>query len=517
MRRRPLNPCIALALSVLAATSATAQERTAASTAASAPATLVVMITVDQLRQDDLDRFGPQFTGGFKRLHEGGAVFTNAFHDHATTETAPGHSTILSGRFPRSTGIVRNNVGVQDVRAPLVGTRGPGASPFRFRGSTLVDWLRLKDPRTRALSVSYKDRGAILPIGRPPEDVYWYSAHDGRFTTSTYYADTLPSWLQRFNAERRPHKLAGQAWTPIRSDSAFAYTLPSDTVRTIAAVAGTPWMDEMTLALAVEGLRELQLGSGPQTDVLAISLSAMDLIGHQFGPDTKEIYDHLFRLDRALGTFLDTLFAVRDSGRVLVALTSDHGVAPLPERRFAGKPPGTGRVDLTELINGVSSALAARGAASTAFDFEYGMVFLDSRALAKAGVNADSLLAAFVAEARRRPGVLRVDKVADLARADTARDVIARRWYHSLPPDLPVVAVVTLEPYFYWSNITYPTHGSPHDYDAKVPIILYGPAFRPGRHPELVRVVDIAPTLADALDVRPTEVLDGRVLFRARR
>jgi hypothetical protein len=168
-------------------------------------------------------------------------------------------------------------------------------------------------------------------------------------------------------------------------------------------------------------------------------------------------------------------------------------------------------------VNGVATALAARGVDSSAFDFEYGMVFLDRSALAARGVDTDSLLASFAAEARKRPGVLRVDLVADLARADTTRDVIARRWYHSLPPDLPVAAVVTLQPYFYWSGVTYPTHGTPHDYDAQVPIILHGPAFRPGRHDQFVRVVDIAPTLAAALGVAPTERLDGRVLTQAAR
>jgi predicted AlkP superfamily pyrophosphatase or phosphodiesterase len=483
--------------------------------AAPATPTLAVMITVDQLRPKYLERFRPQLTGGFRRLLRGGAVFPDGVHDHATTETAPGHASILSGRFPRSTGIVRNNAGIQDVRAPLIGGPGQGASPFRFRGSTLVDWLRLKDQRARALSVSYKDRGAILPIGRLPEDVYWYSAHDGRFTTSTYYRDTLPSWVRRFNAERRPQRLAGAVWAPLRGDTAFSYTLPNDTARAVAAVPGTPWMDEMTLDLALAGIHELQLGVGPQTDVLAISLSAMDLIGHRFGPVTKEVNDHLFRLDRALGVFFDSLFATRDSSRVVVALTSDHGVAPLPERHFVGKPPGYGRTDLSDLVEDVDSALSRRGADSSAFDFEYGMMVLDRGALGRARVPADSLLDAFVAEARRRQGVLRVDKVADLTRRDTVRDVIARRWYHSLPPDLPVEAVVTLQPHWYWANITYATHGTPHDYDAKVPIIFYGPPFRPGRQDGTVRVVDIAPTLAHVLRVRPTETLDGRVLHQA--
>ena len=476
--------------------------------------TLVVVITVDQLRQESLQRFRGEFTGGFKRLLERGAVFTNAFHDHATTETAPGHSTILSGRFPRSTGIVRNSAGVLDARAPLLGARGPGASPYRFRGSTLVDWLRLDNPRSRALSVSYKDRGAILPIGRSPEDVYWYAAQDGRFTTSTYYGDTLPGWVQQFNSAKHPHQFAGRRWTPIRPDSAFEYTVPLDTMLAVAAVGGTPWMDDLTLNFAMAGVRAMELGAGPATDVLAISLSATDLIGHRFGPDTKEANDQLFRLDRTLGKFFDTLLAMRDSTRVLIALTADHGVAPLPERRFAGQPAGTGRVNLRDLVTSVSAALAMRGIDSSAFAFEYGMVVVDRPALSRGGVNADSLLSAFIADVRKRPGVLRVDRVADLARADTVRDAIARRWYHALPPDIPVAAVVTLQPYHYWSDIMYATHGTPHDYDAHVPLIFYGPTFHAGVSAQFVRVVDLAPTLAEALDLQPTEKLDGRSLMR---
>ena len=149
-----------------------------------------------------------------------GAIYTNAYQDHANTETAPGHATILSGREPYRTGIVLNAIGVPDSRAPLIGGGGPGASPFRFRGTALIDWMKAKDRRSRALSVSRKDRGAILPIGRAKENVYWY-ASNGKFTTSTYYADTLPTWVQRFNARRMPQQYAGKAWEPLLPLSAY--------------------------------------------------------------------------------------------------------------------------------------------------------------------------------------------------------------------------------------------------------------------------------------------------------
>jgi len=162
---------------------------------------LVVVITVDQLRPDYLERYRPQLKGGFAMLLKEGAFFSDAYQDHAVTETAPGHSTILSGRWPAHTGITRNIAGVQDPAARLIGVNGPGASPTRFRGSEFFDWLKAADPGARALSISGKDRGAILPIGRAKEQVYWYVG--GYFTTSRYYADSLPTWVRALNGTTR--------------------------------------------------------------------------------------------------------------------------------------------------------------------------------------------------------------------------------------------------------------------------------------------------------------------------
>src|SRR2546425_8949563 len=180
---------------------------------------LVVVITVDQLRPDYLTRWKSQLTGGLGQLVSEGAVFTDGYQDHAVTETAPGHSTILSGLWPAHTGIIRNLEGVQDSLAPLLGTTGPGASPRRFRGTTLVDWLKASDPTARVLSVSRKDRGAILPIGQSKQQVFWYQS--GLFTTSRYYADTLPTWVQGFNARRLPFKAPNTTWTLLLPDSAY--------------------------------------------------------------------------------------------------------------------------------------------------------------------------------------------------------------------------------------------------------------------------------------------------------
>ena len=193
---------------------------TSAVAAQSAPPTLVVQITVDQLRPDYLDRWSSQFTGGLARLLKQGAFFSNATHDHATTETAPGHATLWSGRYPSHTGVVLNELGVADPQSPLLFGRGGGASPYRFRGSALFDWMRTRDQFSRALSVSRKDRGAILPLGRAKQQVYWYSL-DGRFTTSRYYADTVPTWVQQFNAREFLKPYLGAEWNTMLPASQY--------------------------------------------------------------------------------------------------------------------------------------------------------------------------------------------------------------------------------------------------------------------------------------------------------
>ena len=495
--------------------------------------TLVVVITVDQMRADYLDRFGAQFTGGLARLRSGGAVFVNGFQDHAVTETAPGHATVLSGRFPRSTGIVSNALGVLDPQAPVIGGGAPPASPFRFRGSVLFDWMRVADQRSRALSVSRKDRGAILPMGRAHQNVYWYAA-DGRFSTSTYYADTLPDWVRAFNARGLARQYAGKAWTLVRPESAyqerdsvavenggrdiaFPHLAPADSAMAARILPNYPWMDDLTLQFALEGVERLQLGAGPATDLLAVSLSTTDAVGHAYGPDSRELHDQILRLDQMLGTFFDQLFALRDSGSVIVALTADHGVTSYPEVYHALTGGDAGHVDLAPVIQNVQAGLAARGVDTAAFWFDDGPLFLNRAVLERAGVRPDSVVARFASAVRAVPGVARVDRMEALAKQDTVKDAVARRWSHMYPPEQSVELVVTLKPHYVWGGLPIAMHGQPSDDDSHVPMVFYGAPFKRGAYQERARVVDLAPTLAAALGIWPTERVDGRVLRAALR
>ncbi len=492
----------------------------------SAPASLVVVITVDQMRGDYIARYASQYTGGFKHIASHAAFFPHGMQDHANTETAPGHSTILSGREPVHTGIVSNDRGVPDPLSPLIGSSGPGASPARFNGTTLVDWLHTADPRSRVLSVSRKDRGAILPVGRAKASVFWWSG--GAFTTSRYYADTLPTWVASFNDRKSAEALAGKTWDlllPAASYSepdsmlyensgaefTFPHTLPRSPDAMRAQLASYPWMDSVTIAFALEGARALDLGRRGATDVLAISLSTTDAIGHAYGPDSRELHDQLLRLDRWLGQFLDSLGRMVPAQRTVFVLTGDHGVTSFPEYVAMVKHKPAGRVSLDGLVRETAAGLSERFEMDFGFDLNgNGLFIADTAAMHARGLSVDSIANALAAEARRSPGVSAVYTPKTLA---LATDVNAVRWRHAIPRDISWLFCGVLKPGYVWSSGKLSAeHGTVGEETVSVPIAFWGAGVVPHTYIERARTVDIAPTLAAFLGVKPSEPLDGKVL-----
>ena len=491
---------------------------------------LVVVITVDQLASDYLERYGATMTGGMRRLLDESAVWPRAEQDHAITETAPGHASILSGRFPVHTGISSNSQGVNTREAPLIGSTDLGASPFRFKGTALYDWMKATDPSARALSVSRKDRGAILPMGAAKTEVFWY-ASNGAFTTSSFYREALPGWVNNFNARRSAQQLAGRRWDLLLSedkypapdtisreadgiDIVFPHTMPSDPADAPRQLSQFPWMDSVTLAFALDGVQALALGASlRRTDLLAVSLSTTDAVGHRYGPDSREIHDQLLRLDRYLGQFLDSLFTLRDSRRIIVVVTADHGIAPYPDLRspFYDNQRAQ-RVDQRRAMSRVKQQMLADGVDTAAVTYDDGFRIVDLASFQRTGKDPATYAQLWVQEMRRFNGVLRADLVADLSQADTVKDDVARRWMHMFAPGDAVRAVVTLTPFSYPLLVDFATHGSPHDYDARVPILIWGAGIPAGVRGGSARVVDIAPTLAQLLGIRPRETLDGRPL-----
>jgi arylsulfatase A-like enzyme len=494
--------------------------------------TLVVLITVDQMRGDYLDRFRDGFTGGLARLLQSGAVFTDAHQDHGLPGTAAGHATVGTGRWPRSHGILRNVESVPDTASPLLEAAGDGASPRGLVGTTLFDWMQARWPEARALSVSLKDRSAILPVGHARQHVYWFT---GRiFTTSRWYADSLPDWVRRFNRGLAPAQQPGRAWTLLRpraaypepdsmpfenyGDAAFPHRLPADSEAARSGMRLVPWADSVTLALALEGVNRLRLGRGPGADFLSISLSATDYIGHRYGPNSLEIHDQMLWVDRYLGQFLDALARRVPRARTLVVLTADHGVTSYPEWTREHGDPGAGYISRdvdTVLIEAIARLNFDHGSARWIRYREYGLVVFDRDALRAVGVDPDSLAEALAARLRPIDGILRVDTRRSLRETDSTVSDGVRRWQHHLPPDAPGDIMITPAENRVISRPGEARHGFATHADTWVGLVMAGPGIRRGRYRGRVNTVDIAPTLAHLLGVAPLEAVNGRILREA--
>lgn len=518
----------AVAVAAAAHAAAAQAARTRLRTPVARPS-LVVFIAVDQMRADYFARFGSQFTGGLARIRAHSAFFPNGMQDHAITETAPGHSTMLSGRNPVHTGILTNALGVGDPAFPLVGGAGgtDGASPRHFRGSELYDWLRAADPEARVLSVSRKDRGAILPVGRATGSVFWF-AH-GRFTTSTYYADTLPDWVRAYDARDWATPLAGQAWTELRPDTAyrepdvepwehdgvdvaFPHRLPAAPADVRKQIENFPWMDSLTLDFALDGMTHERLGERSTPDLLVISLSTTDAVGHAYGPDSREMHDQMLRLDHWLGWFLDSLSVLVPAERQLVVLTADHGATPIPEYARALRHEDAGRIDLAGIARRARTALDARWNTRFTLTFDTGLLLADVDALRARGIDTDSLAAAIAAEVRALPGVAHVYDARTLAAAP-ATDTAAARWRRQLSTAAQWLLCVSPRRGYIFSGLPRgASHGTTQWDDVNVPIAFMGAGIAPRTVTRPVPTTDIAPTIAAYLGVRPTERLDGTVL-----
>jgi predicted AlkP superfamily pyrophosphatase or phosphodiesterase len=494
--------------------------------------TLIVLLTVDQMRGDYLDRFRSGFTGGFARLLRDGAVFTNARQDHGLPGTAAGHATIGTGRWPRSHGILRNVESVPDSASPLLEAAGDGASPRGLQGTTLFDWIQARWPDARALSVSLKDRSAILPVGHARQHVYWYA---GRiFTTSRWYGDSLPDWVRRFNRGLGPAQRPGRAWTLLRpraaypepdsmpyenaGDFAFPHGLPGDTLAAAAQMRLVPWGDSVTLALALEGVNRLRLGRGPGVDFLAVSLSVTDYVGHRYGPNSLEIHDQMLWLDRYLGQFLDALARRVPRNRTLVVLTADHGVTAYPEWTRENGDPAAAYINRevdTVLVEELARLTSAYGRGRWIQYREYGLVVFDRAGLRRVGVDPDSLAEVLAARLRPIEGILRVDTRRSLWAADSTVSDGVRRWQHHLAPDTPGDLMITPAENRVISRPGEARHGFATDADTWVGLVFSGPGIRPGRYAGRANTVDIAPTVAHLLGVAPLEPVNGRVLSEA--
>jgi len=518
---------------------------------ASPKPSLIVAVSVDQFSAGLFDQYRARFTGGLKRMQDQGVIFPNGYQSHAATETCPGHSTLLTGRHPSATGVISNNWydtragrNVYCVEDPTMTVphrpkdpRGPGY----LKVSTLGEWMKQANPASRNIAVSGKDRAAIMMSGHNPDAVFWWDAETG-FNTyvppganeterlapvadfnaalAKRWAKALPVWKP---LDGRCASLAG---TQSYGDLTVHHQVPppwkaTDPAKGRNDPAFTSWfraspeLDRLTLSLAGELFERYQLGKGPAPDLLSISLSATDYVGHRYGNQSAEMCDQLAHLDHELGLFFQKL----DASKVpyLVVLSADHGAVDAAEvvaqRAFAAQ-----RLTDTlfpEINHQVRDALQLE-----LDPFKGGITELYVSPEITAAALRDRIVATALSLLQQRPDVAAVFTKREILAVTVPKNkpadelTLLERFAESFDAERNGDLLIALQPYATWGKASadyIAGHGSPWNYDRRVPILFWWPGAQGYEQYLPVETVDIAPTLAALIGVA-TPTVDGRCL-----
>ena len=520
---------------ILIAAASLAVAGASAQPAATSDIRLVLLIAVDQFRYDYLTRFRSEYTAGFKRLLSEGAVFTNANLEHYPTVTAVGHATMLTGATPSVSGIIGNDwfdrdsggtvTSVTDTTVkPLGSPTGPPASPRRLLVGGIGDELKIGSPlakgavdRPRVFGVSLKDRSAILPVGRGADAAYWWDTKTGNFVTSTYYFAAPAAWLQAFNDRKLPEAHAGGAWTTLSTPSTSLKQMPSEHGAALYdAVYASPFGNDLLFDFACELMSQERLGKRNATDLLSVSFSSNDSVGHTHGPYSPQVRDIAVKTDRVIGRLLDQVDKSVGLEHTLVAFTTDHGVAPVPESiREQGL--SAGRMSNKELFGPIEQALAAKfGEGKWLMATAGSSPYLNYELIAKLGLDQTEVRRVAAAAAMKVPHVARVYTRDQLLLGNVPNDRIGSRVLRGFNAQRSGDLEIILEPYWI-RQAQGTTHGTPYSYDAHIPLILMGRGIVPGEYSTQAALNDLAPTLATLLAIEIPAASAGRVLSEALR
>ncbi|TDI95683.1 MAG: alkaline phosphatase family protein [Caldithrix sp.] len=515
---------------------------------ASATPKLVLQITVDQFRGDlptrYLDRLGK---GGFRYLLEQGTYYTNAHYRHANTETAVGHATLFTGADPARHGLVGNNwidpstgelvYNTEDDRHHLIGkTPKPhrGVSPRNLLASTIGDELVVANAgRSRVFSVSVKDRGAIIPGGHAGK-AFWYSKSSGKFVTSTYYYDEYPEWVQKWNEAKPADQYRGKAWELLHDrstylagkmdDRAYEANLPplgrtfphqyGDNKYLYLILSLTPVGDELTLDFAKTLIENEKVGQGDYTDFMAVSFSSTDYIGHMFGPSSLESEDNVLRLDRVLAELFEFVDKKVGLSNTLIVLSADHGAPEAPEY-MSSLGLESGRFDFTYFreqgpLNEVLKERFGRDDLIATHSHPY--LYLNLAAIAEAKLDIKEVEHFIAEEVMKIPGIAFAQTRSDLLDGritDSPLQIQIRRNFH--PTRSGNIHMIQEQYWFLHSTDEAQKmglegiaaiHGSPWVYDTYVPIFFAGNGVPAQRISRRVSPADIAPTIANYLNIK---------------
>lgn len=505
---------------------------------------LVVGIVVDQMRQDYLYRFENKFgANGFKRLMNEGFMLKNAHYNYVPTETGPGHASIFTGTTPSIHGIIanewydralKNEVNcVNDPNQKPVGTDAGGAvSPWRMMSTTITDELKLAtQERAKVIGISLKDRGAVLPAGHLPDGAYWFDSKTGNMMTSTYYKDSLPDWVKKFNQLKLADKYLNQEWNTLLPVDKYVEVGPDDApyegrwrgkpkptfpynlaeLRTqmggINLLTMTPWGNTIVADFAKSALVSEKLGKDEITDFLTISFSSTDIIGHAMGPNSVELEDTYLRLDKTLEDLFATLDKEVGKGAYTVFLTSDHAVAEVPQYMIDKRiPAGYFRPGYVEanLIEHLKKYFPGKNIIER---MSTEQVYINQEAfgtdLRSSGIDlliATELITNFL---QKTEGIAQVFPSSVLRQAsygeEGIRGKVVRGYNSKRCGDIAFV----LEPgWLAWNGVTGSTHGSGYSYDTHVPILFYGAGIKKGSSTQFHTITDIAPTLSVLLKIK---------------
>ncbi len=499
---------------------------------------IVVGMMVDQMRWDYLYKYGDRYgEGGFKRLLREGFSCENTLISHAPTVTAVGHSSVYTGSVPAINGIAENSwydrewgreiESVEDTTVTAVGSVSKGnRSPRNLLTTTIGDELRIaSNYRSKVVGIAIKDRAAILAAGHTANGAFWYDDGANSFITSTYYMNTLPDWAIRFNAMNWKDSLMKCGWNTLYPLSTYILSDQDDKnyegsfsgeekpvfPHTKASITNTPFGNQLTLEFAKAAIEGYKLGDSGFTDLLAISLSSPDKIGHRFGPNSVEVEDNYLRLDRDLENFLKYLDNGFGKEGYLLFITADHGVDQSPgylkENRIT-----TGLINEDQLKQVVMNAVKEKfGISDAILAFTSGQVYLNYDALAKKGIDR-KIMASYIADIlSRQPGLMYAVSRDDLSTSplpELVKTMYINGCNLKRSGDIFLIASAGWKA----GSIKGADHGEWYPYDAHIPLVWLGHGIRAGKTNRLTNMVDIAPTLAALLQIQMPSGNIGKVI-----
>jgi hypothetical protein len=533
------------------------------------PPRLAVLVFVDQLRGDYLTLWQELFVAdGFNRLMTEGAWYQNCHYPYAVTLTGAGHASVAAGCPPLKHGIIGNEWydrkfadvvscvgslryqrvppapptppakedtkdGKQDGKAPKK-NRGQG-SPDRLLSPTVADALKEATAgRAHVVSLSYKDRSAVLPGGHHPDACYWFD-NSGLAVTSTYYRDRHHPWVAEFNGSRPSDAWFGRTWHRLRPDLDYVRWSGPDDVpgegkgkgqgRTFPhpltggkerigkdfydALYNSPFGNDILLELVKRAVIGEHLGKNEVPDLLCVSFSCNDPVGHCWGPDSQEVLDVTLRTDLVLKDLLRFLDEQVGRGRYFVVLTADHGICPLPEVS-KGKGMDAGRVSLDRLKKDAEAFLKAELGSTNEKDrwldeLSYPWLYLNHALIQERGLDVASVEARLARWLKQQPGIQDAYTRTAVRNGLPAEDAIGERYRLSFHPERSGDVAMALKPYYIYVDefTTGTSHGAPHAYDTHVPLLVYGPGVRAGVRQEPVSPLSAAAILAHYLGIKP--------------